>query len=57
MTTRPRSDRTVRRTVPALAVVGLGVTTAGAALDAMWLLGMGVWALIAAMVIDIVHQP
>ncbi|WP_158754321.1 hypothetical protein [Streptomyces sp. NRRL F-2580] len=57
MTTRSRSDRTVRRTVLALAAAGLAVITTGAALDALWLLGIGVWALIAAMVIELVYQP
>ncbi|MFD9366685.1 hypothetical protein ACFWA6_03100 [Streptomyces sp. NPDC060020] len=57
MTTRSHSDRTVRRTVLALAASGLAVITTGAALDALWLLGIGVWALIAAMVIELVYQP
>ncbi|MEV7441759.1 hypothetical protein AB0O22_11480 [Streptomyces sp. NPDC091204] len=57
MTTRSHSDRTVRRTVLALAASGLVVITTGAALDALWLLGIGVWALIAAMVIELVYQP
>ncbi|MFF3672867.1 hypothetical protein ACFYYS_02640 [Streptomyces sp. NPDC002120] len=57
MTTRSHSDRTVRRTVLALATSGLAVITTGAALDALWLLGIGVWALIAAMVIELVYQP
>ncbi|MEU9162086.1 hypothetical protein AB0D29_17650 [Streptomyces sp. NPDC048424] len=57
MTTRPHSDRALRRTVLALTAAGLAVVTTGAALDALWLLGIGVWALIAAMVIELVHQP
>ncbi|MFB7176312.1 hypothetical protein ACFCYI_01200 [Streptomyces sp. NPDC056257] len=57
MTTRSHSDRTVRLTVLALAASGLAVITTGAALDALWLLGIGVWALIAAMVIELVYQP
>ncbi|MER6197219.1 hypothetical protein ABT234_07550 [Streptomyces sp. NPDC001586] len=57
MTTRSYSDRAVRRTVLALAAAGLAVVTTGAALDTLWLLGIGVWTLIAAMVIELVYQP
>ncbi|WP_405527398.1 hypothetical protein OG592_06645 [Streptomyces avidinii] len=50
-------DRAVRRTVLALGAAGLTVIAAGAILDALWLLGIGVWAVIAAMVIELVYRP
>lgn len=57
MTTRSRPDRGVRRTVLALGAAGLTVIAAGAVLDALWLLGIGVWGVIAAMLIELVYQP
>ncbi|MGW1767711.1 hypothetical protein ACWCQL_27125 [Streptomyces sp. NPDC002073] len=57
MTTRPRPDRRIRRTVLALGAVGLAVIATGAVLDALWLLGIGVWCVIAAMVIELVYRP
>ncbi|MFJ3974214.1 hypothetical protein [Streptomyces sp. NPDC090021] len=57
MTTRSRPDRGIRRTVVALGAAGLTVITAGAVLDALWLLGIGVWGLIAAMLIELVYRP
>ncbi|MCX4776232.1 hypothetical protein [Streptomyces sp. NBC_01264] len=50
-------DRGIHRTVLALGAGGLVVVTTGAALDVMWLLGIGVWGLIAAMVIELVYRP
>lgn len=52
-----RPDRAVRRTVLALGAAGLTVIATGAILDALWLLGIGVWAVIAAMVIELVYRP
>ncbi|MFJ2598730.1 hypothetical protein [Streptomyces erythrochromogenes] len=57
MTTRSRADRGIRRTVLALAAAGVTVIAAGAVLDALWLLGIGVWSVIAAMVIELVYRP
>ncbi|MFJ6479738.1 MULTISPECIES: hypothetical protein [unclassified Streptomyces] len=57
MTTRSRPDRTVRRAVLVLAAAGLTLIATGAALDALWLLGIGVWAVIAAIVIELVYRP
>ncbi|MFF4389863.1 hypothetical protein ACFY0G_24220 [Streptomyces sp. NPDC001552] len=57
MTTRSRPDCGVRRTVLALGAAGLTVIAAGAVLDALWLLGIGVWGVIAAMVIELVYRP
>ncbi|MDD9380033.1 hypothetical protein M8Z33_25920 [Streptomyces sp. ZAF1911] len=57
MTLRSRPDRAIRRTVLALGAVGLTVIATGAALNALWLLGIGVWAVIAAMSIELVYRP
>ncbi|MFB6565174.1 hypothetical protein ACFCYH_40895 [Streptomyces sp. NPDC056400] len=57
MTTRSRPDRAMRRTVLVLAAAGLTLIAAGAALDALWLLGIGVWGVIAAMLIELVYRP
>ncbi|MCX4807724.1 hypothetical protein ACFWWM_12495 [Streptomyces sp. NPDC058682] len=57
MTTRSRPDRAKRRTLLALAAAGLTLIAAGAALDALWLLGIGVWGVIAAMLIELVYRP
>ncbi|GGP81675.1 MULTISPECIES: hypothetical protein [Streptomyces] len=50
-------DRGIRRTVHALGAAGLTVIAAGAVLEAMWLLGIGVWGVIAAMGIELVYRP
>ncbi|MFB6558329.1 hypothetical protein ACFCYH_05335 [Streptomyces sp. NPDC056400] len=57
MTTRSRPDRAMRRTVLVLAAAGLTLIAAGAALDALWLLGIGVWGVIAAIAIELVYRP
>ncbi|MGW0750649.1 hypothetical protein [Streptomyces sp. NPDC002587] len=57
MTTRSRADRGIRRTVLALGVAGLTVIATGAVLDALWLLGIGGWGVIAAMVLELVYRP
>ncbi|MFD5997100.1 hypothetical protein ACFWG6_02900, partial [Streptomyces erythrochromogenes] len=49
--------RGIRRTVLALAVAGLTLITAGAAIDALWLLGIGVWGVIGAMAVELVYRP
>lgn len=50
-------DRGIRRTVRTLAASGVTLVAAGAVLDAMWLLGIGVWGVIAALGIEIVYRP
>ncbi|MFD6912238.1 hypothetical protein ACFWB2_10490 [Streptomyces virginiae] len=57
MTTRSRPDRSIRRTVLALGAAGLTVIAVGAVLDALWLLGIGVWGVIVAMLIELVYRP
>ncbi|MEU4130364.1 hypothetical protein [Streptomyces wuyuanensis] len=50
-------DRGIRRTVRVLAVAGLTLIATGAFLDTMWLLGIGVWAVITAIGIELVYRP
>ncbi|MFJ3635091.1 hypothetical protein [Streptomyces sp. NPDC090112] len=50
-------DRGIRRTVRTLAASGVTLVAVGAVLDAMWLLGIGVWGVIAALGIEIVYRP
>ncbi|WP_162793076.1 MULTISPECIES: hypothetical protein [Streptomyces] len=57
MTPRSRPDLGIRRAVLALGTVGLTVIATGAVFEALWLLGIGVWSVIAAMVIELVYQP
>ncbi|MFD4246801.1 hypothetical protein ACFWP3_35200 [Streptomyces sp. NPDC058525] len=57
MTTRSRPDRAIRRAVLGLGSGGLAVIATGAYLDALWLLGLGVWAVIVAMLIELVYRP
>ncbi|MFE7472347.1 hypothetical protein ACFU98_14565 [Streptomyces sp. NPDC057575] len=47
----------MRRNVLALGTAGLTVIAVGALLEALWLLGIGVWALIIAMMIDLIYRP
>ncbi|MFC9820458.1 hypothetical protein [Streptomyces erythrochromogenes] len=57
MTSSWHPGRGIRRTVLALAVAGLTLITAGAAIDALWLLGIGVWGVIGAMAVELVYRP
>ncbi|WP_328929294.1 hypothetical protein OG429_35160 [Streptomyces sp. NBC_00190] len=50
-------DRAVRRTMLALGAAGLALIAVGAILDALWLLGIGAWAVIGAMLIELVYRP
>lgn len=50
-------DRGIRRAILALGAAGLTVIATGALLEALWLLGLGVWAVIAAMMIELVYRP
>ncbi|MFJ6782467.1 hypothetical protein [Streptomyces yangpuensis] len=57
MTSSWHPDRGIRRTMLALGAAGLTLITAGAALDTLWLLGIGVWGVIGALVIELVYRP
>ncbi|WP_329097303.1 hypothetical protein [Streptomyces sp. NBC_01439] len=50
-------DCGIRRAILALGAAGLTVIATGALLEALWLLGLGVWAVIAAMMIELVYRP
>ncbi|MFD3775399.1 hypothetical protein, partial [Streptomyces sp. NPDC058612] len=50
-------DRGIRRATLALGAAGVTVIAAGAVLEALWLLGIGVWAIITAMMIELVYRP
>lgn len=46
----------MRRTSLSLAVAVVPVVALGAAYDSMWLLGIGAWLLIAAVLIELVYR-
>ncbi|MFE0050201.1 hypothetical protein [Streptomyces sp. NPDC059013] len=50
-------DQGIRRATLALAGAAVVLIAAGAFLDAMWVLGIGVWAVIAAAAIELVYRP
>ncbi|MFI8360455.1 hypothetical protein ACIGD1_09860 [Streptomyces sp. NPDC085612] len=52
------TDKAPRRRPRRRPAAGLaGAVAAGAVLDAMWLLGIGVWGVIAALGIEFVYRP
>ncbi|WP_063619362.1 hypothetical protein [Streptomyces exfoliatus] len=55
--TRTPADRRMRRMSLSLAAAGLPVCVLGVVYDAMWLLGVGAWLLIAAVLIELVYRP
>lgn len=57
MTTDWFPDRGIRRTILALGAAGLTVIATGALLEALWLLGLGVWTVITAMMIELIYRP
>ncbi|WP_162688391.1 MULTISPECIES: hypothetical protein [unclassified Streptomyces] len=57
MTIDWRPDRGIRRTVLVLGAAGLTLIATGAVLDVLWLLGIGVWGVIAAMMVELVYRP
>ncbi|MCT4357034.1 hypothetical protein M5362_28340 [Streptomyces sp. Je 1-79] len=56
-TERSRADTRMRRTSLSLAVAVVPVVALGAAYDSMWLLGIGAWLLIPAVLIELVYRP
>ncbi|HZG04089.1 MAG TPA: hypothetical protein VE546_11025 [Streptomyces sp.] len=52
-----RPDRPVRRTVLALAACAPVLIVAGAIVGSSWLLGIGAWVLIVAVVIEFAYRP
>ncbi|MEU8778727.1 hypothetical protein [Streptomyces sp. NPDC048606] len=57
MTTTWGPDRPVRRNMLALGATGLVLIAAGAFLGLFWLLGLGVWAVVASLLIELVYRP
>lgn len=57
MTTDWFPDRGIRRTILALGAAGLTFIATGALVEALWLLGLGVWTVITAMMIELVYRP
>ncbi|MDJ0463831.1 hypothetical protein [Streptomyces sp. H27-C3] len=47
----------MRRIVIALTLSAVALVAAGGLTDRMWLLGLGVWALIAAFMIEMIYRP
>ncbi|MFB6833960.1 hypothetical protein [Streptomyces hydrogenans] len=55
--TRTPADRRMRRMSLSLAAAALPVCLLGGVFDAMWLLGVGAWLVIAAALIELVYRP
>ncbi|MCX5388847.1 hypothetical protein [Streptomyces sp. NBC_00094] len=54
---RMSADSRMRRMSLSLAAAALPVSVLGVAYDTMWLLGVGAWFLIAAVLIELVYRP
>ncbi|MFD0140901.1 MULTISPECIES: hypothetical protein [unclassified Streptomyces] len=54
---RTPTDSRMRRMSLSLAAAALAVSVLGVAYDALWLLGVGAWLLIAAVLIELVYRP
>ncbi len=50
-------DRGVRRGVVAVGAAGVVLIAAGAVVDVFWVVGIGVWAMIGAIVTELVYRP
>ncbi|MFB8751824.1 hypothetical protein [Streptomyces parvulus] len=50
-------DRGMKRLFHALLLAAALVFTAGLLADLLWLLGIGTWTLIAALLVELVHRP
>ncbi|MCC9156354.1 hypothetical protein LZP81_16095 [Streptomyces parvulus] len=55
--TVPYSDRGMKRLFYALLLAAAAVFAAGLLTDALWLLGIGAWTLIAALLVELVYRP
>ncbi|MFI6084264.1 hypothetical protein ACIBBB_25375 [Streptomyces sp. NPDC051217] len=56
-TPRNADDRRMRRNSLALTGMALATGALATAYDSRWHLGIGVWFLIAAILIELIHQP
>ncbi|MFE6129821.1 hypothetical protein ACFQ6Q_16360 [Streptomyces sp. NPDC056437] len=50
-------DRGIRRTTLTLACAAALLITTGAVIDAPWTVGIGVWAMIVAIAIELIYRP
>ncbi|MDI6520342.1 hypothetical protein QMA61_29635 [Streptomyces coelicoflavus] len=53
----PRSDRGLRRLLCAMLLTAAALLGAGLLTDAVWLLGIGAWVLIAAVLVETALRP
>ncbi|WND33015.1 hypothetical protein RI578_01380 [Streptomyces sp. BB1-1-1] len=53
----PRSGRGMKRLLCALLLVAASLIAAGALTETLWLLGIGAWALIGAVLFELVYRP
>ncbi|MFD4350322.1 hypothetical protein ACFWQ6_36550 [Streptomyces coelicoflavus] len=53
----PRSDRGLRRLLCAMLLTAAALLGAGILTDAVWLLGIGAWVLIAAVLVEMALRP
>jgi fatty acid desaturase len=51
------NDHGVRRTVLALTLIATAVLVCGFLADSVWLLGIGVWMVIVAFLIEMIYRP
>lgn len=53
----PRSDRGMKRLFYALLLAAAVLLAVGALTGALWLLGIGTWTLIGALLIELIYRP
>ncbi|MEV5013967.1 hypothetical protein ACIGW1_16450 [Streptomyces sp. NPDC053780] len=53
----PGGDRGMKRLFHALLVAAAALFAVGLLTDALWLLGIGAWTLIAALLVELVYRP
>ncbi|WP_158520050.1 hypothetical protein [Streptomyces ambofaciens] len=57
MTVLPSGDRDMRRLLHALLLATPVLLTVGFLTDMLWLLGIGAWTLIVALLIEVIYRP
>ncbi|MFC9125706.1 hypothetical protein ACFT4A_02530 [Streptomyces sp. NPDC057099] len=50
-------DRGVRRLVIVLGTAGLAVLAGGIAVDLLWIIGLGAWMFMIAVIIELIYRP
>lgn len=53
----PRSDRGMKRLLYALLLPATVLIVVGSLTEALWLLGIGAWMLIGALLIELIYRP